>query len=472
MTAKLHRVVITGYGAITPLGNTPDAICDALKNGQTAFECSAHLAGVAQCPADFCADTALKGWRHRRYLNRGAAMAVAATKQAVRSAGLQNSIPYNCGVFAGSGPNLDIGSDFADIQGGNLDQAGLSALWMLRYLPNTAASAISQMQGAHGENMTLGTACAASLQAIGEAFRRIRYGVMPMALAGGGDSRLSHGGLLAYAKAGALAPCSKTKNDGSLPPDQACRPFDTSRQGFVAGEGGAMFVLESLEHALARGVRPLAEVCGYGCSMDGHAMTAPHPEGAYAELAVRSALNEAGIMPHELAAVCAHGTGTPRNDEAEAAMLDRLFAGNTSSPILALKSWTGHCASACGAVELAVLLACTGQGFLPAIRNLRLPLIDELSFLTGQQSFSCAQWPLDASKKHESATEHNLGLNAVESPSFLSCSSGNGQHNAHNRAQEITTQGTRSNSHVLLESFGFGGQNAALVVRPFAGSSS
>ncbi len=447
MSVELHRVVITGAGAITPQGNTPQAVVDAFRSGYTAFEPAPLLPGVAQAPAWFDVNSELCSWRHRRYLNRGAAMCVAAALQAARHA-KATEFPPRCGLFIGCGPNLEPYSHAAPEADSTCSNSGPSALWILRYLPNTAASAISRLLGIHGENLTLGTACTASLQALGEAFRRIRRGEMPMALAGGGDSRLSRQGLLAYAQAGALAPCApapaKETEQGQhmstpffttvhiqqLPAAPlACRPFDLSRQGFVAGEGAGMYVLESLDHALTRGARPLAEILGYGASMDGHAMTAPDPYGTHAETAVRTALEEADIHPEDIAAICAHGTGTSRNDEAEASMLQRLFADTTyRPPVLALKSWTGHCASACGAVELALLLACSRNGFLPPIRNLRNPLTPALALMRHVQPFIPADPPV---------TDH------IPAP-------------------------PHTPSTILLENFGFGGQNAALVVRPFS----
>jgi len=134
------------------------------------------------------------------------------------------------------------------------------ALWMLKFLPNTAASVIAKLAGIHGENQTLTTACSASMQAIGEAFRKIRDGYIELAFAGGGDSRLSKSSILAYKKAHALC-------DGTGSPERASRPFDNSRNGFVPGEGGAFFLLEELEHAKSRGAKIYCEICGYGADI-------------------------------------------------------------------------------------------------------------------------------------------------------------------------------------------------------------
>ncbi|MFZ2444713.1 MAG: beta-ketoacyl-[acyl-carrier-protein] synthase family protein [Syntrophobacteraceae bacterium] len=399
----LNRVVITSIGVISSLGFSTDEILRRLKEGKVVFERSEFDAGVWTCPVgrDFNLRDFIGRYKNSRYLNRGAGFCVAAALDAVKTAGLSGEMAARSGLFVGSGPNLDIGGEFPEILDGNMDRQTLPALWILKFLPNTAASAIADLAGIHGENATIGTACSASLQAVGEAFRKIRNGYLDLALAGGGDSRLSPGAVLAYRKAQAL-----WVGSGDCPAEYS--PFDRSRKGFVPGEGGAFFLLESLEHARARGAKILAEVCGFGASMDGYNMTAPDPEGRWGEKAVRFALDEAGISPSGVDVVSAHGTGTPLNDEMEAGLIDRVFGG--SKPfIIALKSWVGHLAAACGAMELAIGLACLAGGYFPPIRNLRGPCCDGLNFVRESMSVSAET--------------------------------------------------------MLLENFGFGGQNAALVVR-------
>ncbi|MHB9097234.1 MAG: beta-ketoacyl synthase N-terminal-like domain-containing protein, partial [Syntrophales bacterium] len=268
-------------------------------------------------------------------------------------------------------------------------------------LPNTAASLIAQKAGLHGENLTVATACASSLSAIGEAYRRIRDGYLEAALAGGGDSRLSPGALLAYKKAGALY-------RGEAEPDEASRPFDAGRGGFVAGEGGGFFLLEEREGALKRGATIRGEICGYGSSLDGYRLTAPSPEGGAAEKAVRGALREAGVLPARVDLIVAHGTGTLLNDAVEARMIRRIFPGRGPA-VVALKSWIGHAAAACGAVEMAIALAALGRGYLPEVRNLEEPCETDIDFVRTRRQ---GKWPL-----------------------------------------------------FLIENFGFGGQNCALLVR-------
>ena len=397
-----RRVVITAAGMMTNLGHDTQSIAGSIQHERVRFERDTSNPNTIIAPVHGF-DVREHTGRHKnlRYLNRGAAMAVAAAVSAVRNAGLSEGRRQRAGLFVGAGPNLDLGGECTEIADGNIGEDQLTALWILRFLPNTAASTIAQLTGVHGENLSLGNACAASLQAIGEAYRRIRHGDIDVAVAGGGDSRLNDGALLAYRKAQALYA-------GEGPPETASRPFDQSRKGFVPGEGGAFFVLESADHAKDRGVAVLAEICGYGATMDGHAMTAPQPDGQWAEQAVRSAIEEAGIDLEAVDMISTHGTGTPLNDKVEAAMIRRIFV-SAPPTMIALKSWIGHLASACGAAELAVCLSAMETGLWPGIRNLETPCNTELNYLR---------------------------RNTLLEPSIL-----------------------------LLQNFGFGGQNAALVVR-------
>jgi 3-oxoacyl-[acyl-carrier-protein] synthase II len=403
------RVVVTGMGVVSALGFSADEIIGSLKNGRTVFTKPDFDVDVSVGPIgpDFNVKAFTGRYKNVRYLNRGAQFCVASALAAVKRAKVDGERLAEAGLFVGAGPNLDIGSEFPEIRGGKMEAESLAALWILKFLPNTAASTIADLAGIHGENATIGTACSASLQAIGEAFRRIRDGRLALALAGGGDSRLSPGAVLAYRKAQALW---TGKGDAS----REYSPFDCNRRGFVPGEGGAFFVLEEMEHAQQRGAGILAEVCGFGASMDGCSMTAPDPEGRWGEAAVRAALKEADLLPSRIDVVSAHGTGTPLNDDMEANLIARVF-GEHKPFILALKSWIGHLAAACGAVELAISLACMENRYLPAIRNLKAPCRRDLNFV-----------------------------------------------------REGRNDATGS---ILLENFGFGGQNSALVVKTWNGSS-
>jgi 3-oxoacyl-[acyl-carrier-protein] synthase II len=388
-------------GVVSALGNSRQEISRNFEQESVSFRYSDVSSQVVAPVDDFDVRRITGRHKNLRYLNRGAAMAVAAAVEAIRRSGLPGPSVEASGLFVGAGPNLDLGAECPRIDNGDIVAEGMSALWILRFLPNTAASTIAQLTGLRGENLTVGNACAASLQALGEAYRRIKDGYLDRAVAGGGDSRLNAGALLAYQKAQALYA-------GAAPPDQASRSFDQDRQGFVPGEGAAFFMMERADQALERKASILAEVCGYGASMDGHAMTAPRPDGRWAEQAVMRALGDAGLEPDSVDIISSHGTGTPLNDDVEADLIERCFGGSRPL-VVALKSWIGHLAAACGAVELALCLCALASGHWPAIRNLGNACNPTLNYARIR-------------------TLHNGNV-------------------------------------VLLQNFGFGGQNSALVVK-------
>jgi len=369
-----HRVVITGIGAITPLGITPQQIISALKSNQTNFKRSTVEPDCVVCPVkDFNLVNYTGKFKNRRYLNQGASLSVGAAIIALNDASLSRQELSHAGLFIGSGPNLDIENEFLNICNGTTQWSNVQALWLLKFLPNTAASIIAQLTGIHGESATLGTACAASLQAIGSAYHKIKDGYLDIAVAGGGDSRINRGALMAYKKANAIY-C------GTGSPDKVCRPFDQNRSGFVSGEGAAFFVLESMAHATQRNATMIAEIVGFGASMDGYQMTAPHPEGIYASQALTQALEKAKLNDHEIDVIATHGTGTQLNDIMEAKLIENLFVSGKPH-VIALKSWIGHLAAACGSVELALTLICMKHNYIPEIRNLTHPCHPSVNFI-------------------------------------------------------------------------------------------
>lgn len=389
-------------GILSSLGHDGGEIIKSFKEGKVNFERPAFDDEVVTSPIRGFDVRAYTGrFKDGRYLNRGSQFAVASAISAIKNAGCEKDYLERAGLFVGAGPNLNIGGEFPDIMRGEIDQAGLQALWILKFLPNTAASVIAKLTGIHGENLTICTACSASLQAIGEAFRKIKNGYVDRALAGGGDSRLSQGGILAYKKASALY-------KGDSEPDKASRPFDCSRSGFVPGEGGAFFLLEELEKAKERGAQIYGEICGYGNSMDACSMTAPEGTGKWGRMAVLSALQEAGMSPSQIDLISTHGTGTLLNDEGEVNLIGDIYTDG-SPRVTALKSWIGHTASACGAMELALLLICMKENYIPEIRNLKDPCSGKIDFV------------------------RNGGASAFET--------------------------------CVIENFGFGGQNGALIVK-------
>ncbi len=397
-----HRVVITASASISSLGNDPAGAVIRMKQNRPFFENPDFDTDLVTAPVkDFHLKAYTGPYKNRRYLNRGWQFGLAAAIEAVEQSGLDSDAVSSAGLFCGIGPNLDIASQIPAITKGRIDPQKLNALWILKFLPNTMASAISDKLGIHGENFTVSTACATTLQVIGEAYRKVKAGYLTLAVAGGGDSRINPGAALAYKMADALY-------TGGEPPAMAVKPFDRDRSGFVMGEGGAFFVLERLDHALGRGATILGEISGFGSSMDGGNMTAPDPTGRWMAKAVQSALDESKIFPSGIDVVSSHGTGTVLNDAMEVELFNTVFR-SFKPKIIALKSWIGHLSTACGAVELALNLALMDHGFLPKIRNLAHPLADNLNFVK------------------------------------------------ENQEEPFQT--------VLLQNFGFGGQNGALVVK-------
>ncbi len=370
-----NRVVITSAGFYSPLGGDSESVISHIQNKVSVYENPDFSPNIIAAPVkNFNVKDRIGRYKNARYLNRGAAFSLGSAMQAVKQSGLNQEQLSSAGLFTGSGPNMDISREIKQIHEGKIDPTGLSALWLLKFLPNTAAAMIADLAGIHGENFTISTACATGIQTIGEAFRKVSSGILDIALAGAGDSRINPGGIMAYEMAGALY-------TGHRSPETGHRPFDMDRGGFAVGEGGAFFLIETLDHALARGADILAEICGFGSSMDAGSMTAPDPSGKWMETAVMNALKEADLNPSQVDVVSSHGTGTVLNDAMEAELLSRVF--KTHRPfIIALKSWIGHTSAACGAIELALVLCLMEHGLLPKINNLEIPIRPDLNFVS------------------------------------------------------------------------------------------
>jgi 3-oxoacyl-[acyl-carrier-protein] synthase II len=292
---------------------------------------------------------------------------------------------------------------------GRLGSQALFPLWVLKYLPNMMAAHVSMIHGAKGPNNTITTACAAGTQAVGEAFRLIARGDADLVLAGGADSRLDPLLLLAYSALGALSPAGR-------PPAEVSRPFDGQRDGFVLGEGAGLLVLEELDRARRRGAVIYAEVLGLGSSFDAYAVTKPDPEAGGAARAIRWALREAHVDPGDVDYINAHGTSTRLNDLMETVAIKRVFGeGARALPTSSIKSMVGHLIGAAGAVEAAALALTLHHGVLPPTINHTTP-------------------------------DPECDLDYVP-----------------NYARDLPVR------TALSTSFGFGGQNAALVMRRFRG---
>lgn len=350
--ASRRRVVVTGLGAITPLGLTASEFWDNLAAGvsgigpmtlcdPTDYPC--RIAGQAD---DFVASDYIPA-REARRMARFSQLAVAAAQQAVSDARLDISREdaYRVGVLLGNGnggfPTLEENCRILAQRGG----MRMSPFFFPMILPNMAAANVSHYVGAQGYNSTATTACAASNNAIGEALQAIRHGLADVMLAGGAEAGISQLGLAGFAVMRALS----TRNDA---PQQASRPFDARRDGFVPAEGAAILVLEERERARARGANILCELAGFGATADAGHPVQPQETGTSAARAMQNAIADAGLSPSDVDYINAHGTSTPLNDAVETTAIKRLFgAAAYRIPVSSTKSMIGHALGASGALE-------------------------------------------------------------------------------------------------------------------------
>jgi len=338
-----RRVVITGVGAVTPLG----AGATTLHERWTAGECGIED-GQGRC--DDFDPTAFLSRKEARRADRFTQLAIAACDEAVHDAAWHDGLPYEAdrvatviGTGIGGLGSLEDQHDVLRDRG----RQNVSPLAVPLMMGNAGAAALAMRHGLHGEAYGVVSACAAGAQAIGSAARMISTGEATAALAGGAEAALTP---LATA---AFAAMDATSNSG------ICRPFDARRDGFVMGEGAGVLVLEERVAAEERGAKILAEVCGYGASADAHHLTAPEPEGRGAAIAIERALEDAHLEPKDIDYVNAHGTSTPLNDRAETAALKKALGDRAAEvPVSSTKSAIGHLLGAAGAVEaIATLLA-------------------------------------------------------------------------------------------------------------------
>ncbi len=384
-----HRVVITGLGLVTPLGDRPDTVWTSLAEGRGAVH---HLEAfrVAGLPNDAAAEIAdfdLKRYalpryskelrKSRKYMARDIQLAVAAAQLAVADAGLVDGgvDPTRIGIDLGAGlisSELDelapaigrayeSGPDF-DFQAWGRESIGMiEPIWLLKYLPNMLACHISILIDCQGPSNTITEADASANLAVAEAARIIGRGRADVMIAGGADSKIHP---LSLVRMGLLDNMSKWKGDAS----GACRPFDRDRDGWVPGEGAGILILEEREHALKRGARIVGEVLGGGSGCDAAPGGGLDPEGVGTEVAIAAALEEAGLDPSDVGHVNAHGSATRVSDLAEARALQRIF-GARGVPVTALKGYMGNLVSGCGSVELIASLVGANRGLIPPILN-------------------------------------------------------------------------------------------------------
>ena len=370
----MKRVVVTGLGAVTPVGNTVPTMWKSLLAGAsgagriTSFDTTAFTSQIAGEVKGLDAAAYLSPKEIKR-TERFVQFAVAASTQAVADAGVEihKEDPFRAGVLIGSG----MGSlGLIEQQHSVLLAKGPSKLtpFMIpMIIVNMASGQVAIHLGFKGPNSCTATACASGAHGVGEAFLTVQHGDADVMLAGGTESCITP---LAVGGFCALMALSK-RNDA---PTKASRPFDKERDGFVIAEGAGVMVLEELEHAKQRGARIYAEMVGYGRTADAYHMTAPDPEGAGAARAMANALADAHLNPPQVSYINAHGTSTELNDKIETLAIKRVFKdGATRVPISSTKSMTGHMIGAAGGVEAVISCLAITHGVLPPTINYEHP---------------------------------------------------------------------------------------------------
>lgn len=373
MNGQLHRVVVTGIGVVSPVGNTLDETWNNLVNGVngiapiTLFDTTDYKAKVAG---------EVKKFEPRDYMSkqeilrsdRFSQLAMAAAVQAVEESGvIGTAAPERMGVYFGSGIG-GINTMTKEHQKLLAKGPGRVSPYMVpMMIANMAAGMIAIRYNCQGAAMPAVTACASGSNAIGEALRQIRHGYADVVITGGSDAAVNDLGVAGFINMHALS----TSED----PNAASLPFDKRRGGFVIGEGATALVLEEYEHAMARGAKIYGEVCGYGSTCDAYHITSPAPDAAGGARAMMQAMEEAGYSASDRVYVNAHGTGTLMNDAGETKAIKTALGEEKAREVLisSTKSMTGHLLGAAGAIEAAVCLKVLGTGIVPPTINLEEP---------------------------------------------------------------------------------------------------
>ena len=370
----MRRVVVTGLGAVTPVGRDIPSTWEALLAGTsgigpiTRFDASTFPIRIAGETPDFALDPQIDA-REARRMARYVHYALNATLEAVRMARLDmaQEQPEQVGVYIGTGAG---GLELIVEQQAVLLEKGyrrVAPLLIANMIDDSASGHIAVQLGARGPNMAVVSACSTGGHNIGEAFETIRRGDAEVMIAGGAEAPILPFVLASFTNMKGLA-------DDNEHPEQACKPFDARRDGFVLSEGAGAMVLESLEHAQQRGAPILAEMVGYGSSNDAFHMAAPDESGRGPALAISMALRKAGLSPEQVDYINAHGTGTPLNDSTETQAIKRVFGPHANAvPISSTKSMLGHMMGAAGAVEAVVCTLVLQHGRIPPTINYQVP---------------------------------------------------------------------------------------------------
>ena len=371
---NLHRVVITGLGAVTPIGNTVDKYLSGLQNGLngvesiTLFDASNHACRFAAEVKGFDPTGVLEPKESKRW-DRFSKFGVVAAKEALKDSGLiiDDSNSSRVGVIIGSGVG---GLLTMETQAGVLNSKGanrVSPFTVPMMIPNMATGLAAIALGAKGPSSAVSTACAAGSNAIGDAFRLIQLGKADAMVCGGAEASITPLGVAGFASAKALS----FRNDD---PASASRPFDAERDGFVIGEGAGILIIESLDHAKKRGASIYGELIGYGTTCDAHHITSPTPGGLGGAEAMRQALEDSKLTADTVDYINAHGTSTPANDSNETAAI-KLTLGERAHqiPVSSTKSMTGHLLGGSGGIEAVACVLAIKHGIIPPTINYSNP---------------------------------------------------------------------------------------------------
>lgn len=371
----MNRVVVTGLGTVSPIGNNTEDFWKSMKESKsgidtiTSFDTSDFNVKVAAEVKDFDGREVI-GRKESRRMDLFSQFGVAAAKEALKMSGYNiEANPHRVGTLVSSG----IGG-LREIQNGikrmyDKGPKRVPPLFVPLTIGNMVAGNISMATGARGISLDIVTACASATNSIGEAYLKIKNGMLDAAFAGGAESTINEIGIAGFQALTALS----TNED----PKTASRPFDKDRDGFVMGEGAGILFLESLESAKARGAAILAEVVGYGSNSDAYHMTAPRPDGTGAGEAMKQAIEMAGIKPEDIDYINAHGTSTPTNDSAETENIKYVFGDHAKDILISSsKGHFGHLLGAAGGVEAIVCVKALQDGFAPATLGLENPAED------------------------------------------------------------------------------------------------
>lgn len=419
---ELKRVVVTGLGAISPLGNSLSETWEGLLNGKSGAGPITHF-DASKFKTRFACE--VKGFDPLQYMDRKEArkcdryslLAIGAAKQAVADSAmdLENEDKNRIGViFAAGIGGIQTFEDEVMGYAKTKDTIGpkFNPFFIPKMIADIAAGHISMIYGFRGPNFATVSACASSTNAIADAFNYIRLGKANAIVTGGAEAAIAAAGVGGFNSMNALS----TRNDS---PETASRPFSASRDGFVMGEGAACLILEELEHALARGAKIYAEVAGAGLSADAYHLTATHPEGLGAKLVMRNALEDAEMKPEDIDYINVHGTSTPVGDLSEVKAIKEVFGEHAYNlNISSTKSMTGHLLGAAGALEAIISVMSVKENIVPPTIN------------------------------------HTEGDNDPEIDYNMNFT--------FNKAQRRTVNAALSNT------FGFGGHNASVIVKKFA----